>query len=93
MKRTYAALVTDETVDHIIADAAKWFLNVDHLKSEYKDEYAEFGVKIYAILSVNYETRQATFTTMWEESFNDTWQVMDWYHGPFQVVTLKKTTT
>lgn len=81
MTRTYAALVTDENVDSIIEEAAKWDLKIDHLKDEYKDEYADFGVQTYAILSINYTTRQATFTTMCEESFNDTWWLSDWGHS------------
>lgn len=87
MIRTYAARVTDENIDLITAEAAKWNLTVD-LEADVEGG-ADFGTDIYAILSVNYETHQATFTTMWEEGFNDTWLLMDWHHGPFQVATLK----
>jgi hypothetical protein len=89
MTTTYAALVTPENINDIIADAAKWKLNVDYLQDSV-DEAVEYDTQIYAILSINYDLRYATFTEMWVDDFENTWQFTGATHGPhFRVVTLK----
>jgi hypothetical protein len=82
MPTTFATLVTDENIDDIIADAAKWGLNVDYLQDN-KDCYADFGWQTYAVLSVNYNPRYATFTDMSDVNFADTWYFCNGStHGP-----------
>lgn len=73
MITTYAVLVTRENIDPIIADAAKFNLNVDGEVQGSLEEAQDFGEMLYAIFSVNVETKQATFTTMWSTDFASTW--------------------
>lgn len=89
MIRTYAAKVTPENAPAIIADAAKFDLNVDYLMDSH-EHAADYGEELYAILSINPKTNQATFTEMWAADFGDNWQFTGATHGPhFRVVTLK----
>ncbi|HEX4502756.1 MAG TPA: hypothetical protein VH187_16590 [Scandinavium sp.] len=69
---TYAAKITEENYKTLETDIAMFDLNVDYLKYELMDA-AEFGVDIYAFLSVNYETKQATFTTKEDDGSPSSW--------------------
>ena len=88
MATTYAVLVTEENMTQIVADAAKWNLSIDYLDAS-MEEADEFGETIYAILSVNYENRYATFTEMWSEDFNNSWRFTGATHGIWKVVVSK----
>lgn len=89
MSTTYAVLITEENIPTIVKDAAKWKLNVDYLDASL-EEAEEFGVTVYAILSVNYELRYATFTEMWNVDFENSWRFTGGTHGIWKTVALKK---
>jgi hypothetical protein len=88
---TYAAKITDESKHDIVRNAANWKLNVDYLDGE-MEEAEEFGTEVYAILSINWDYQHATFTTMWVEDFNETWQFVgnEIHGGNFRSVELIK---
>jgi hypothetical protein len=85
---TYALEVTEDTIPYLIENAAKWQLNVDGEVQGAMEEAAEFGTTCYALLSVNYSHRHATFTTMWKEDFGTTWRPDGATHGRFNRVQL-----
>lgn len=92
MSTTYAAQITVENMPALIADAAKFSLNVDHLQS-CVDEAADFGEDCYAILSVNHQAKPkyATFTEMWGTAFHNNWHFTGATHGHYwKVVGLNK---
>jgi len=82
MIKTFAALVIHQNVDDIVAEAAKWDLNVDYLSDTMADN---------AILSINQESNHATFTEMAHPDFLNTWERFHGStHGPhFKEVRLK----
>lgn len=73
MITTYAALVLPDNVDDIIETVARKGLNVDYLKDEINDALEYDESLRYAILSLNQETKQATFTTISAEDFVKNW--------------------
>jgi len=83
MISTYATQITKESIPHILEDVAKWGLQgADDLDGA-MEEAANYGTTSIAILSVNSESRHATFTTMWETDFNKTWFYDGATHGEF----------
>lgn len=79
---TYATKITRENIPAIVADAAKWNLNVDYLEGVL-EEAEEFGEESYAILSVNYEFRHAVFSEMWGTDFANNWMFTGQTHGAY----------
>jgi hypothetical protein len=81
---TFATHVTPENIEAIIADAAKFDLNVDYLQDTV-DFNADLGFeKTYAILSVNHKIHQATFTEMVDADFENNWHFCNGFtHGPY----------
>lgn len=78
---TYACQITEELIPNIIEDAALFGLNVDYITDtiEYN---ADLGFDTtYAILSVNSTTKQATFTEMVKEDFDECWHFAGGLYG------------
>jgi hypothetical protein len=85
---TYAVKVTAENMTDIIEDAAEWYQKVN---PKYDlEEATEFGEDLYAILSVNYEYRHATFTMKWGSDFRQNWTETGETNKFWKVVTLNQ---
>jgi len=85
--KTYAVLITAENSDTINKIVARYELNVE---VQYDmEEAADFGTTTYAILSINYTTKQATFTTMWSDDFGSYWHFCNGeiLHDTFHQIT------
>lgn len=81
MIMTFAVELTTENVADIIADAAKWNLNVDHL-TDSVELAIEDGVKLYGILSINRKFRHATFCELEGADFDAVWYFCNGFtHG------------
>lgn len=69
---TYAVQLTEENVLHVREIVAQKGLNVDYLRTDLQDA-TEDGVELYAILSLNYSLKHATFTLKESDDFKDSW--------------------
>lgn len=81
---TFASRITEETIPHIIEEAARWELNVTDDLDGVLDDPTLSGDH-YAILSfrrVGVIRQAATFTTMWGPDFSKTWKYIGEEQGP-----------
>lgn len=91
MIRTYAVTVTEDLIPAIIEDAALFNLDVSDYIQDAMEFANENGEDLYAILSVNVGTKQATFTEMEGSGFHNNWRFTGAHHtrrAPWKTVAL-----
>lgn len=77
---TYATKLTEPKIHTVVQIAAVWRLAVDAQSA--MEEAVDFDTTCYAVLSINWDANQATFTTMWTEDFDKCWKFEgDHIHG------------